>query len=373
MSGERVAHLIAPAPAGGAESVVLALATAARDRSQVIVLNQVAAADEPPLPLTLQLRARGVQVDELRCGRRQYRAEVRAVTDVLVRGGVSVLHAHGYHSTVVGYFASRRAKLPCVATVHGYLSRNLKERFYNVVDRFFLRRYDAVIAVSQGIDAQLLASGVQRERLVVVQNGLVAPADAPDRARARALLGGVTANEPVVGWVGRLSIEKGGDLFLRAWQAGKPPARAVIVGEGSEQERLEALSRELGVSSAVRFDGFRPDAAAFLPAFDILALSSRIEGTPMIVLESVAAGVPIVTFSVGGIPDLLDHRSAWLVPPENVDAFGAALRDALASPDERQRRAAAARAHLADRLSAEKWLERVWHVYERARARPQGR
>jgi glycosyltransferase involved in cell wall biosynthesis len=361
----RVAHVIAPAPAGGAESVVLALASAAADRSRVIVLNQVAHRDDPPHTLSDQLRSRDVVVDELRCGRRRYRAEVRAVSELIRRHDVEIVHTHGYHATVVGYLAARRAGVPAVATVHGYLSRNVKERFYNVVDRWLLRRFDAVIAVSQGIADQLAASGVSRERVVIVQNGLATSVSTLDRQHARQQLG-LSAYDQVIGWVGRLSPEKGADLFLRGLEHSDPSVRAVVIGEGPELPGLERLVRELDLSERVAFTGFRPDAARFLQAFDVLALTSRIEGTPMIILEAVAAKVPIVAFAVGGLPQLLDNDSAWLIPPEDVSALRRALQEALGSPSERIQRADAARRRVAHQLSAEQWLERVWRVYDNA-------
>jgi glycosyltransferase involved in cell wall biosynthesis len=361
----RVAHVIAPAPAGGAESVVLALASAAADRSRVIVLNQVAHRDDPPHTLSDQLRSRDVVVDELRCGRRRYRAEVRAVSELIRRHDVEIVHTHGYHATVVGYLAARRAGVPAVATVHGYLSRNVKERFYNVVDRWLLRRFDAVIAVSQGIADQLAANGVSRERVVIVQNGLATSVSTLDRQHARQQLG-LSAYDQVIGWVGRLSPEKGADLFLRGLEHSDPSVRAVVIGEGPELPGLERLVRELDLSERVAFTGFRPDAARFLQAFDVLALTSRIEGTPMIILEAVAAKVPIVAFAVGGLPQLLDNDSAWLIPPEDVSALRRALQEALGSPSERIQRADAARRRVAHQLSAEQWLERVWRVYDNA-------
>ena len=359
-----VAHLIAPAPAGGAESVILALASAASDRSRVIVLNQVATGDDAAAPLSEQLRERGVTYDELRCGRRRYAAEVRAVAKLLRREAVSLLHTHGYHATVVGYFAAKAAGLPVVATVHGYLSRNAKERFYNVVDRFLLRRFDAVIAVSRQIAEQLSASGVPSSRVHVVQNGLsdrgaVLPSD---RRRARHLLG-VSETAPLVGWVGRLSPEKGADLLLDALAESDSTIQAVIVGDGAEAAALRERAARLGLSARTIFTGFRGDASALFPAFDVLALTSRREGTPMVLLEAVAAHVPIVAFRVGGIPDLLDDTTAWLVPPGSVSLLGEALRDALQSPERRAERAAAARRKIAEALSGERWLQRIDEVY----------
>ncbi|HYC52476.1 MAG TPA: glycosyltransferase, partial [Gemmatimonadaceae bacterium] len=162
-----------------------------------------------------------------------------------------------------------------------------------------------------------------------------------------------------------LSPEKGADLLLQALR-GADPMRAVIVGDGEERPRLERLAAELGVADRVTFAGFRAAAADLLPAFDVLALSSRTEGTPMVLLESVSAGIPIVSFAVGGIPDLLDEQSAWLVPPLDVNGLRVALGAALVSAPERAARASAARQRLSERLSPERWLARISLVYDQA-------
>jgi glycosyltransferase involved in cell wall biosynthesis len=191
-----------------------------------------------------------------------------------------------------------------------------------------------------------------------------------DRESARRALG-LSSEGLVIGWVGRLSPEKGPDLFLQALAAVDVPGLGVMVGDGAERARLSDLAGSLGLTAArVRFLGQLPEAAALLPAFDVVALTSRVEGTPMIILEAVAAGVPIVAFRTGGIPDLLTDETAWLVSPGDVSGLRAALRDALASPAEGKARAAAARARLADRLSLDRWVAKVRAVYQEARRQP---
>jgi glycosyltransferase involved in cell wall biosynthesis len=375
-----VAHVIAPSLAGGAESVVLALASAAKDRTRAAIVNQMADASAPPISLTAMLLERGVAAVEIRCGRRRYRSEVRALTEHLRATNVTLVHTHGYHGTWVGFFAARRLGLPVVATVHGYLTRSIKERLYNVLDRWLLRRFDAVIAVSEGIQAQLIAGGIARDRLHLVQNGF-ASSRLLDRGEARGRLG-LGERDRVVGWIGRLSPEKGPDLFLQAIAAGDPRWRAVIIGEGPELPKLVELARrlKLDLDDRVRFLGFRSDAAELLLAFDVLALTSRQEGTPMVLLEAVAAGVPIAAFAVGGVPKLLSPETAMLVTPQDPRAFANMLSFVLESPGDARARASRATEQLGDRLSLQKWLDRIWQVYagatleheRRTRGRSQG-
>lgn len=347
----------------------MALAAADAANTCVVIINQVAPPGAPPHVMATRLRAQGVTVEEVRCGRRQYRAEGRAVAALVRSLGADVVHTHGYHGTVVAYLAAKHHRVPLVATVHGYLGRNWKERIYDAVDRWVLRRFDGVIAVSDVIERQLLASGVSRDRLHQVQNGF-GPQATLTRTEARRALG-LDETAKAVGWIGRLSPEKGPDLLIGALRALRDDETAIIVGEGPERPRVESLLAAWPAADAarVRLVGFRDDAAALLSAFDALVLSSRIEGTPMVLLEAVAARVPVVAFAVGGVPGLLPTDAALLVPPLDVAALGAAVRQTLDNPVAASRRATRAAEHLESQLSLDRWLERVRAVYAAA-ARP---
>ncbi len=360
----RVAHLIAPAPAGGAESVILALASAAPGRTRVITLNQHGH-EEAELPFTRQLREHGIAVDEVRVGRRQYRTEAREVARLVRAHGIALLHTHGYHGNIIGWLARGAAGVPVIGTAHGYLDRDTKERLYGRLDRWVMRRMDAAIAVSTGLERILLAHGHRRDRLAMIRNGMPAAPRLHERAQARAILG-LRGDGPVVGWIGRLSIEKGADLFVDAIAATSPAVTGVLVGDGAERERL---AQRIGASPRTVLAGPRPDAARLLSAFDVLAISSRTEGTPMVVLEAIGAGVPVVSFRVGGIPDVIDETSGWLVPALDTTALARALDEAIAAPEEARRRAARALERVSAELGVTAWLDRVWSLYEQVWAR----
>lgn len=368
MSSSDVIHVIAPGlPLGGAEAVVEALASADRAHTQVFVLSQITGEGAPPHPFQARLQERGINSREIRCGRRRYRAEVDAVEKELRTTNARVIHTHGYHADAVTYFAARRLKIPIVSTVHGFIRRGWKEHLYNVVDRRLLRRFNGVIGVSPAIVNELAHAGIAKEKIHFVPNGLGSPAKRLSRADARAQLG-LRDDAPVIGWIGRLSIEKGADLLLGAVAHCDVPAHVVLIGEGPELPRLTAMVESFSdaVRSRITLAGYRPDAAGLLSAFDVFALSSRSEGTPMVILEAVAAGVPIVSFAVGGIPDLLNDDIAFLVPAGDVQALGSALSQAVSTREDAAARARQAQATLQDALSPERWLDRTTQVYRQA-------
>jgi glycosyltransferase involved in cell wall biosynthesis len=365
----RVAHIIAPARVGGAEAVVRALASAARERGRE---SWIAALldDGAGHPFVEQARAEGTRVIEVRRGRRRYLAEARALGEALREQGADLVHTHVYHADGVGYLAARRARLPVVSTLHGYTGGALHNRFYEWLDRKLLARFDAVVCVSEAQRERMQRSGCAVEKLAVVPNGHASRPPLP-RAEARARLG-LGAGDVALGWIGRLSFEKGPDLFVETLaRLGPSGGRGILIGDGAERGRLEARARALGLGEdRVRFAGFRGDAPSLLTAFDAIVISSRTEGLPVVLLEAMAAGTPVAAFAVGGVPDVLSDRSGWLAPLGDVEALARALRALLGDPDQARARAREAAGILASRFGVERWLEQLDAVYARALAVP---
>jgi glycosyltransferase involved in cell wall biosynthesis len=110
-----------------------------------------------------------------------------------------------------------------------------------------------------------------------------------------------------------------------------PDARFLIVGEGSVRSDLEDAARALGIAHAVRFAGFRSNVFDIVNALDVFVMPSIHEGVPMALLEAMALGTPVVASAVGGIPEVLDGRRSWLVPPRDVPALMPACQVALTS------------------------------------------
>jgi glycosyltransferase involved in cell wall biosynthesis len=321
-----------------------------------------------PHPWVERVRSEGVAVTEIRCGRRQYGAEIRAVEALIRDLRPAVVQSHNYHADIVALFAARRGRVPVVSMVHGFSDGDFKNRIYEALDRILLRFFDHVICVSDTIRQRAERWGCPPSRISVIQNGYAAPLF-KSRGEARALLG-IAPDEPAVGWLGRLSPMKGPDLLVEAVAQLSVRAAVVVIGDGPESEALQRRRDELGIApDRLRLLGARAEAAQLMRAFDAIVLSSRSEGTPMVVLEAMAAGVPVVSFAVGGIPAILDASSGWLVPPADTAALAAALREVLTDRAEAARRVEKARIVLDQRFGVEPWLEKIHEAYRRAIAR----
>jgi glycosyltransferase involved in cell wall biosynthesis len=358
----RVAHLICPAAMGGAETVVRLLGTGRARRSWATEVFTITG-DGDRHPLITQLRAGGVPVEVQPLTGRRYLHEARGIARLVRARGVEVLHTHGYRADFIGYLAARMARVSVVSTFHGEIGGGPVNRVYEWSVKRLYRIFDAVICVAESGRERLRAAGSNLRNAFVVPNGAAFEAGL-DRAAARAQLG-INGSHPVVGWIGRLSHEKGPDLLLDAVGTMATPAHVVFIGDGPMRRELEQRAGADGLQ--VTFAGPIPDAARLLAAFDVVALSSRQEGMPMVLLESMGARVPVAAFLVGGIPALLSDETGWPAPPGDVAAFGNALESAIRGSEVARRRADAAEALTRERFGLESWVDAVEEVYDRAR------
>jgi glycosyltransferase involved in cell wall biosynthesis len=260
---------------------------------------------------------------------------------------VDVLHAHKFGSNVWGVLLGRAARVP-VVIAHEHTWSFEGEPLRRFLDRHLVSPLsDRFLAVSE-LDARRMVSveGIDPASIEVIRNGIP---DLPpgDGARVRDELG-VAREAPVVGTVCVLRPQKGVDHLLEAaavTQRAMPGLRLIVAGDGPERAALEAQADRLGLGEAVIFAGARRDVGDVLAAFDVAVLASDFEGTPLALLEYMAAARPIVATSVGGIPDVLeDGVTGLLVPPRDVAALAGALVSLLGDEPRRRSLGAAARA-----------------------------
>jgi glycosyltransferase involved in cell wall biosynthesis len=359
-----ILHVFTPGPAGGLEAVVSALVRGARDGGLVarVAGIELGPAAERAHLLGI-LRAAHVDYHPVSVTSRSYRAERAGVAAICRSVRPDVVHTHGYRADVVDAPAAQALGIPVATTVHGFTGGGWRNRAYEWLQQRRFRRFDAVIAVSEPLVARLARSGVPRQRLHYIQNAW-SPVEAPvARTEARRVLG-VAADGFRAGWVGRLSREKGADLLLTAIAELQDEAVAAsVLGEGPERAFLTRSIARLHLGNRVLLHGTILSAGRLFRAFDVLVVSSRTEGTPIVVFEAMAAGVPIVATAVGGVPNILGAGEALLVEP-NARALAAAIRSVKEDAGAAARRAEAARARLDRQFGVGPWIGRYREVYE---------
>ncbi len=358
-----VLHLLAPADFGGLESVVLTLARGQMASGHRVMVATFIAPGRSDHPFVAALQAAGIPERAFRIPTRSYLAERRAVRDLLGEFRPDVLHTHGYRPDVVDSGVARRMDIATVTTLHGFAATAPRGRAYEWVQRLWSRRFGAVVVVSDPLRRQLLAAGVKPRRLHLIQNAWQ-PAAAPHtRSEARSLLG-IEPDTCAVGWVGRLSGEKGPEVMVRGLAAcGRKDVTLSFIGTGRMDAELHALAEELGVAHRIRWHGFVPEAGRHLAAFDAMLLTSWTEGTPIVLLEAMAAGIPVIATAVGGVPDVVSDQEALLVRAGDAAAVGRAIDHVFDDPTLTLRRVEAAGRRLAEGFAVEPWVQRYKDVY----------
>jgi len=307
----------------------------------------------------------GVATHEIVLSARSYARERAVIAALCQRLRPDAVHTHGYRPDVVDAGVARQLGIPVITTVHGFTGGTWRNLVYEFLQRRAFRRFDAVVAVSRPLRDRLARAGVARSRIHTLPNAWRRIAPALDRDAARRTLG-IPREDFVVGWVGRLSVEKGPDVLLDALpHLNTVPLTISLIGggTGAEQRALRARADKLGVADRIRWHGVVPDAERVYTAFDVCVLSSRTEGTPVVLFEAMAAGVPVVATAVGGVPDVLSAEEAVLVASEDPVGLAAGIRDVYAHADAAARRARAARLRLEREFGVGPWLDRYAGIY----------
>jgi len=243
-------------------------------------------------------------------------------------------------------------------------------------NRYKFRKAAAVVGVSEAVTAQLRSWGAPAETLRTIPYGVPPLKTNPQRAQDLRRRLGIDPAQTVIGTIGALVDHKAHEVLLRAAQRvarGRSDVRFVIVGEGKREPELARLRGELGLERVVEFAGYVPQAAECLPAFQVFALSSNMEGLPNVILEAFGAGVPVAATAASGTPQLVrDGQTGLLVPVGDDAALAKAILRLIDDPALAQRVAAAARRYVETEFTLDRMAERYRAVYEEVLGRAGG-
>jgi glycosyltransferase involved in cell wall biosynthesis len=311
-------------------------------------------------------------------------AALARVVTLLRRFRPAIVHTHMAKAGSLGriaallYNATSGAHPPAriVHTYHGHVLEGYFGAWtvsaFSAVEKFLARRSDALVAVSPVVRHELLEAHrigtADRFRVVPLGFDLdaLAATGPAERSAARAVLN-LDHDAHVVAFVGRLTAIKQPDLFLeaaaRVAQA-DPRARFLVAGGGELETALRTKASDLGLANRVRFLGWQRDVAAVYAASDLVAVTSRNEGTPVALIESMAAAVPGVCFSVGGVPDVIaGPELGVLIPAGDVDALAAGIRHLLSDDGARAAIGQRARTYVCERFGIDRLVCNVDELY----------
>jgi glycosyltransferase involved in cell wall biosynthesis len=360
MERTKVLYLITELNVGGAERA-LARLLAGIDRERFLPL--VACLYGAHSPVADSIRALGIEVVDLGMAAKWRLDALLRLYRLLRSERPTILHTRLFHANLAGRLLGRLAGVPVV--ICGERTMGMESSGRYLLNRLTLALADRVVCVSERVAAFYRERiGLLPEKTVVIPNGveLPDPAQFLGQCEARCMLG-LPRDGIWIASVARLAPVKRLDLLLSA-VAVLEDVSLVLVGDGSEEERLRELAGRLGLMGRVRFAGYQQDVWPWLAACDVLVLSSDWEGMPNAVLEAMGAGLPVVATAVGGTPEVVvEGETGLLVPPGDVSALAAALERLIRDPELCQAMGMAGRQRARACFSAQTMVERTQTLY----------
>jgi glycosyltransferase involved in cell wall biosynthesis len=294
---------------------------------------------------------------------------IMELTRMIKARKVDLLVTHGYKPNLLGRVASWVAGIPTVAVSRGWTYESRRVRFYEFLDRIFLRLADGVVAVSEGQRQKILACDVKPDKVRVIHNAIdLATYPGPAEKSVRDELG-IPQDAILVVTAGRLSPEKNHLGLVEAARmvlAKMPDVYFVIFGEGFLRPELEKAVADAGIGHRFFLPGFRSDVRSLLHESDIFVLPSHTEGLPNVVLEAFACHKPVVATSVGGTPEVVRHgQNGFLIQLNGMEDLATYLATLCASADMRHKMGEKGYQFVKEQFGYEQQTRLYLDIYER--------
>lgn len=359
-----IVHVLSSFGVGGQERVALDLAIGQKARGHRV--SVISLAPPPDGAMADEFREHGIAVDRIEKRGGLDPTLVPRLARALRKMRAEVVHTHNPLPLIYGAPAARLAGAAAIHTKHG---RNPAGRANRLLRRVAAQLAHAFVAVSDTTLEQAREQhDAPRSRMHTIANGIRLDRYHPDpeaRAAARVELG--LGDAWVVGTVGRLDAYKNQALLVRAMAPMlSSRVRLVIVGDGPTRADVEAAVASLPEPRWVVMTGRRMDVPRLIPAFDVFALSSQTEGLPLVVPEAMAAGLPVVSTAVGGIPTVIDEGETGMLVPVDEAALRTALRSLLEDQPRARKMGARAREVALERYSHDRMVDAYLALYQNA-------
>ena len=335
----------------------------------------------PPGPLVAELRKSNTRVYEVKMGSKYNLGAIYHLVRIMKMEKVDIVHTHQERSLLFGLIAAKIARIPKIIQTdqdnsiskwnEGYWRKNRRILPIQFGYSFLAKFATGFIAVSEATKRFLVKiRNISPDKITIIYNEVELDkfmSSKLKKSEVRIKLG-LEKEQPVVGVVARLTIQKGHKYLLDASKEiikKFPEVKFLFVGDGILMQELNSYVKTLGVEKWVQFLGYRKDVAQLMTVFDISVLPSLWEGCPLVPLESMACGIPVVATGLDGTAEIIkDGATGILVPAKNPEELSRAILTLLEDKERAKKMAKAAREYVEANFSSEIFIKRISEFYE---------
>ena len=367
----RILHVIDSGGLYGAERVILTLGSECRKLGHEICVGTIVAPEDNGDPLGEAAVREGLKHVQFRM---RDGLNVRGLREIFAfarEQSIDIIHSHGYKANILLALAPRRMR-PCamVCTLHGWTSKSSFQKLavYENLEKVLVRRFDYVVAVSDSIQ-QKIQPLVRKGQVLKIANGMPVSLSSPsERSRVWQESKGTEGDPISLLAIGRLSYEKGFDILIAAARLLREQGVHVsvrIAGDGPRKNELSGLIEAAELKGQVLLTGYVTDPRPLYLAADIFVLSSRTEGLPLVLLEAMSLGTPVIATPVGDVPQVLgEEECGHLLTSTDAPTLAKAVCEFIeAGAAARERVVRNAKRRIEQEYSATAMAEKYLHIY----------
>ncbi len=324
----RIIYLITDLDVGGAENSLYQLVTHLNRKKFSPVVYSLTGEGK----IAEKLRGKGIEVSCLGARNKFDITVFFKLIKLLRNKKPHILHTYLFHANFVGRIAGWISCIPIIISAVRVAEEERPHHLY--LDMLTQWMVDKEVCVSKEVEKFMRTKAkISSSKLMTVYNGIDLSCfhslQDEEKNKKREELS-ISKFNSVLGTIARLTTQKGLAYLLKAFQLilkSSPDCCLLIVGKGPQKQKLEKLSEELGITSSVKFLGFREDAIGIINTMDVFILPSLWEGMPNVILEAYALGKPVVATRVGGAEEIIKHGdTGFLVPPRDCKSLARSIK-----------------------------------------------
>jgi len=360
-----IAYLITELNVGGAENSLYQLVTHLNPKKFSPIVYSLSGEGK----IAEKLREKGIEVICLGAKNKFDFAIFFKLIRLLKKQKPHILHTYLFHANFMGRIAGWMNRVPVIISTIQVMEVERVHHLY--LDMLTQWMVDKEICVSRQLEEFTRKKAkISSSKLVTIYNAVDITSVKPLQVEAKNKLIqelSIAGFQPIIGTVARLTTQKGIPYLLKAFQfilKDFPDCCLLIIGHGSQKQELEALSEKLGISSNVKFLGFREDANEIMNLMDVFVLSSLWEGLPLTILEAQALGKPVVATNISGTKEIIkDKETGFLIPPKNQESLASSVKLLLQNPEMRKEFGNKGREFVTENFSLVKMVENTRKLY----------